>query len=99
MQEGGGGIVLKGSKNEGWLGSKKKVEEPKQEIKISGWAMKAMEEGNVAPAKFAPLNLGTQERRMERQEQQFVFTSKKEQEERRKKREAEEAAKNTITKQ
>jgi hypothetical protein len=69
MQEGGGGIVLKGSKNEGWLGSKKKVEEPKQEIKISGWAMKAMEEGNVAPAKFAPLNLGTQERRMERQEQ------------------------------
>lgn len=29
--------------------------------------MKAMEEGNVAPAKFAPLNLGTQEKRLERQ--------------------------------
>ena len=26
MQESGGGIILKGSKNEGWLGAKKKVE-------------------------------------------------------------------------
>jgi hypothetical protein len=67
-------------------------------MKISGWAAKAMQEGDISPpTKFAPLEKSVQDRRYERQEQEFVFVSKKEQEERRKKRE-EEAAKN-IAKQ
>lgn len=57
-----------------------------------------MQEGDISPpTKFAPLEKSVQDRRYERQEQEFVFVSKKEQEERRKKRE-EEAAKN-IAKQ
>lgn len=60
MQQAGGDIVLKG-KADTWLG-KKKVEEPKPaaEIKVSPWALKGMEDNNVAPVKFAALDKGAQ---------------------------------------
>lgn len=72
---------------------KKTVEEKPAELKPSFWAAKASEDVSAPSGKFAPLELSTQQRRMERTEQEFKFSSKKEQEERRKKRELEEAVK------
>jgi len=78
----------------GWLGAKQPETKPAvtTEFKLSGWAAKGIESGDVkadvvAPAKFAPLEKSQQEKRFERQEQEYVFVSKKEQEERRLKRE------------
>ena len=45
--------VFKGKGTSSWLGGKKA--DPQPEMKVSGWARKAMEEGNQAPVKFAPL--------------------------------------------
>lgn len=75
MQQQGTGLTMKGKS--AWLGSKTQEQAPQQpEMKVSGWASKAMEEG-VAPAKFAPLERTAQEKRYERQEQDFVYVSKK----------------------
>lgn len=74
----------------------KKPTAPEEPMKISPWAQKGMQEGNVAPVKFAPLE--KTEPRFLRQQQEYVFVSKKEQEERKKKREEREQTEKVVPK-